>query len=102
MIEPSSTAFESVPVENTIASTASDANAATGKDKKLAAASPRAASSAIQQKIIPSPRAKFGPKPPWRYSTSIPSSMGNSNDVLLAFQNVIVSTPFASNLFAGI
>ena len=40
-------------------------NAATGKDRKLAAARPSAASSAIQQKMMPSPRAKFRAKPPF-------------------------------------
>ena len=63
---PCSTTFASVPVESVIAKAASDANAATGNDKKLAAARPKVASSAIQQKMIPSPRAKFRPNPPSR------------------------------------
>ena len=36
------------------------------------------------RKMMPSPRAKFSPKPPSGYSTSMPSSSGNSSVVLLA------------------
>ena len=63
---PSDTAFAIVPLENASVSTPREKNAATGKERKLAAASPSAASSAIQQKMMPSPRAKFSPKPPSR------------------------------------
>ena len=61
-------------------------NAATGNDRKLAAIRPIAASSAIQQKMMPSPRAKFIAKPPSGYSTSMPSSSGNNSDVFVDVQ----------------
>ena len=77
-------------------------NAATGNDRKLAAIRPTAASSAIQQKMMPSPRAKFSAKPPSGYSTSTPSSIGNSSDVLLAFRNTMSSMPLSSIRFVRI
>ena len=77
-------------------------NAATGNDRKLAAVRPNAASNAIQQKMIPSPRAKFSAKPPSGYKTSMPSSSGNNSDVLFGFRKMTVSTPLASNRFGGI
>ena len=43
--------------------TASEQNAATGNERKLAAASPSAASKALQQKMMPRPRAKYLAKP---------------------------------------
>ena len=90
---PDSTASASVPLDKTTTSIASEKKAATGNDRKLAAARPSAASSAIQQKMIPSPRAKFSPKPPSGYSTSMPSSSGNSSAVSFGFTNRMVSTP---------
>ncbi len=77
-------------------------NAATGNDRKLAAIRPTAASSAIQQKMIPKPRAKFSAKPPSGNSTSMPSSTGNNSGVLLAFTNTMVSMPLSSRRLAGI
>src|SRR6185437_3420622 len=53
----SETTFAIVPEDNAITKIASDKNAATGNERKLADASPMAASNAIQQKMIPSPRA---------------------------------------------
>ena len=78
-------------------------NAATGKDRKLAAARPSAASSAIQQKMMPSPRAKFSAKPP--------SAIQHLHAVLereqaapccWRWRNAMVSTPLSSNRFGGI
>ena len=99
---PDSTASASVPLESPIVSTASEKNAATGNDRKLAAIKPSAASSAIQQKMIPSPRAKFSAKPPSGYNTSMPSSSGNNSDVSFGFTKIMVSTPLSSNRFGGI
>src|SRR5271170_6684725 len=101
-IVPLETASAKVPLESPITRTASEKNAATGNDRKLAAAKPSAASNAIQQKMIPSPRAKFSAKQPSGYNTSMPSSSGNSSDVSFGFTNMIVSTPFLSNRFGGI
>src|ERR1017187_6271432 len=66
---PASTASASVPLESTITTTAREKNAATGNVRKLAAINPNAANSAIQQKMIPRPRAKFRVKLPLGYST---------------------------------
>ena len=80
--EPLATVSASVPLDKTTARTAMEKNAATGNDRKLAAISPIAASSAIQQKMMPSPRAKFSANPPFGYSTSMPSATGElSSDV---------------------
>src|SRR6185369_9875253 len=99
---PDSTASDSVPLDRPTTSIANEKNVATWKERKLAAASPSAASSAIQQKMIPSPRAKFSAKPPSGYNTSMPSSSGNRNVTSLGFKNRIVITPLVSNRFAGI
>src|SRR5262245_14962979 len=80
--DPDSTASASVPLLMTTTIMASAKNDATGNDRKLAAISPSATISAIQQKMIPSPRAKFSVKPPSGYKTSMPSSSGKINAVL--------------------
>ena len=54
---PSETALEIVPLDMTRVMTLKATKAATGKERKLAAANPSAASRAIQQKMIPKPRA---------------------------------------------
>ena len=61
-----------------------------------------AAISASQQKIIPSPRAKFSAKPPSGYSTSTPSSSGKSSVVGFGFITVTVRMPLSSHKSAGI
>ena len=73
-----------------------------GKDNKLAAHKPKAASKVVQQKIISRPRAKLTPKPDSGYKTSIPSSRGKSNAVLLGLPKATVRTPFSSKRLAGI
>ena len=100
--EPESTDSASVSPDNPTTSMASAKKVATGNDRKLAAIKPNAASSAIQQKMMPSPRAKFSAKPPSGYKTSMPSSSGKSRAVLFGFANVIVNTPAASNKSGGI
>jgi hypothetical protein len=99
---PSETTFANVPLDSAIVSNASEKNAATGNDRKLAAANPMAASNAIQKRIINRPRLKFSPNPPSGYNTSTPSSNENNSVVRFIFWNPIVNTPFASNLFGGI
>ena len=86
---PVSTASAIVPLDMTTRSMATEKNAATGKESKLADARPSAATSAIQQKMIPSPRTKFIAKPPSGYNTSMPSSSGNSKAVSFAFTNMM-------------
>ena len=56
-------AKERQPLESATASSPSEKKAATGNDRKLAEARPTVASRAIQQKIMPRPRAKLTVNP---------------------------------------
>ena len=84
---PSDTTLASVPLESAIVRRLREKNAATGKERKLAEASPSAANNAIQQKMIPRPRTKFTPNPLSRYSTSMPSCSGNNNATSFGLRN---------------
>src|SRR5215472_9556757 len=98
---PSETALAIVPLDRTTVRRPSEKKAATGKERKLADASPKAENNAIQQKTIPSPRMKLVPNPPSGYNTSMQSSKGKSKATLLGLIKLIVSTPFSSKRFGG-
>ena len=100
-VPPCSTTLLNVPLERATMRMLSEKKAATGKDMKLAAASPSAAKRAIQHRMMPRPRAKFRPKLPSRYNTSRPSSRGKSRVVLSRFVKRIMSRPSSSKRFGG-
>ena len=60
---PAATVEASEPLDIEMSNSATETNAATGKDRKLAADNPMAASSASQKSTIKSPRRKFSGKP---------------------------------------